>query len=164
MTLFRNRTTAGQSNKGDFSYINYLFDQVIEAVNSKAGADGAGPGEFVLNNSSLVVRAGLIYGRDSAGKITEASPTVQPLYYADSGASPGQNFKAKKWGQVRVLMSDSGQSLTIGDEIYIASGGKATTTHPTSGNIYRIGWVAQTVKFNGYMNLDLDLSEKAMLF
>lgn len=159
---FRNRSLKGNDTI-DASYLASLIDQLITEQH-KAGSKAEEIGDVVLNNSGTAVVFGRIYGRDSAGKITPASATVLPLYYAESGAAPGQNFKAKKWGQVRVKMNDTSDTLTIGGEVYIAASGSMTPTIPTSGNIYRIGFCASTTLFNGMALIDLDLSEKTILF
>ena len=79
-----------------------------------------------------------------------ASSATNPIGVATAAAADGANASVMtSWGQkVDVLLADS-VTISPGAIVYLVAAGKVSTTAPTSGFVYRLGFATETAAQSG---------------
>lgn len=101
----------------------------------------------LTNNTGSAIAAGSIVGLDTtAGQIVLGSTTVHPIGVATSAISDAASGSVlTAWGQRVDVALDSSVATSIGGVVYLVAGGKVSTTPPTSGYVYRLGFATESI-------------------
>lgn len=103
------------------------------------------------NNTGNTVALGTVVSLSStAGDLVVASTTTNPIGVVTAAVTDTSTASVmSSWGQrVDVLLAAS-QTVTPNTVVYLVADGKASTTAPTSGYVYRLGFATETATTSG---------------
>lgn len=149
--------------------LNTLLDNLFRRAAVPADPSAFPDASTILNNGTGSIFPGMIYGRNSTGKVARAiataSNTVEPLWIAISQAGRGQEFVAATSGTLELaVQGGSGASNPASKAmayLSLSAAGKITFVRPSgSTNIrFYIGRAAKrTILGSGKVLVDFNLA------
>ena len=129
----------------DASATTLATSESIKAYVDSATSNIASSSLTFTNNTGSDIAAGSIVGLDStAGQIVLGSTTVHPIGVATSAitdTSSGSVLSA--WGQRVDVKLAASVSTSVGSTLYLVASGEVSTTPPSSGYVYRLGFATE---------------------
>ena len=141
-----------QDNMSDDSATAIPSQQSVKAYVDSQTANIA-TGAITLDNpsvSSAIDKGTIVSLSSTAGDLVVASTATHPIGVATAviGTSSSGSVSTA-WGQKIDVLLAASQTVTPGTIVYLVSDGKVSTTAPTSGFVYRLGFSTETATTSG---------------
>ena len=140
-----------QDNMSDDSATAIPSQQSVKAYVDSSTSNIASSTISLANDTGGTIAKGTVVSLSStAGDLVVASSATNPIGVATAAAANGANASVMtSWGQkVDVLLADS-VTISPGAIVYLVAAGKVSTTAPTSGFVYRLGFATETAAQSG---------------